>query len=108
MEVALVLIDTRPGTSVVAHLLLVLKGGIDANMRTYGRTDGRNYALQPVAADGLRTLAPHFVLEPFIFGTLFEPKSEVVLSRRVERNVLEGIPKICSIGGIPDEGEVLI
>ncbi len=41
--------------------------------------DLRNDALKVVAADGLRTCAPHRVLEPFIFGAGFETQRQVEL-----------------------------
>jgi D-arabinose 1-dehydrogenase-like Zn-dependent alcohol dehydrogenase len=68
------LVDARSGTSVVAHLLLGLKRGIHPNMPPKDKTDRRNHTLKPIAADGLQTLAPVFVLKPFILGTVFEPE----------------------------------
>jgi len=41
-----------------------------AEMRPESYADCRNDALKPITADGLRAFTPHFILEPFIFGTV--------------------------------------
>jgi len=57
-------------------------------MRPESYADCRNDALKPITADGLRAFTPHFILEPFIFGTVFEPISEIAIPVLIKRLVL--------------------
>src|SRR5260370_6385841 len=77
MKVTLVFVDARSWSGVVAHLLRILERSKQSEVGSESHTRLRDDSLKPVTANRLWTRAPVRILEPLIFGALFETQRQV-------------------------------
>src|SRR5262249_62109494 len=73
-----------------------------------GQAAGRHEPLKKVSVSILRTTAPHLVVEVFVFGAGREAERQIGVPRPVQGHILQRVPEVGPVGGIPQEAVVRV